>query len=132
MRIILHDARKGLLGIAASALLLAASTASGTADGPDFYGVTGVGDGDVLNIRAAPKPSAEKVSEIPPGATCIRNLGCQGGLTYREFTGLTEAQKTARLKENPRWCHVEYQGITGWVVGRYLREGECNRPSLRE
>jgi len=56
------------------------------ADAPDFYDVRGVALGDVLNIRAEPDPHAHKVGEIPPDGTCIRNLGCKGGLTFRDFT----------------------------------------------
>jgi hypothetical protein len=56
----------------------------------------------------------------------VRNLGCEGGLTFQELTELSEEQKAARLKENPRWCRVEYRGLAGWVAGRYLREGTGN------
>lgn len=122
----------------AAALLLTAESASATADGPDFYQVTGVANGDVLNIRSHPNPHAEKLGEIPPDGTCLRNLGCQGGLTFQEFTELSKARQAARLKENPRWCRIEYQGVTGWVAGRYLQEGTCDSmatgraPDLRE
>lgn len=117
-----------------AALLLVSESASATADGPDFYRVTGVADDDVLNIRARPDSHAEKLGEIPPDGTCLRNLGCQGGLTFQEFTELSKARQAARLKENPRWCskenprwcRIEYQGVTGWVAGRYLREGTCD------
>ncbi len=111
--------------LAAAALGLTCATARAEADGPDFYAVTGVAAGDVLNIRVQPDPHAAKVGEIPPEGTCVRNLGCQGGLTFQEFTELSEEQKAERLKENPRWCKVEYQGTTGWVAGRYLTEGAC-------
>ena len=122
----------------AAALLLTSESASATADGPDFYQVTGVANGDVLNIRSHPNPHAEKLGEIPPDGTCLRNLGCQGGLTFQEFTELSKARQAARLKENPRWCRIEYQGVTGWVAGRYLQEGTCDSmatgraPDLRE
>jgi len=97
------------------------------ADGPDFYRVVGIAENDVLNIRAEPGPGSAKVGEIPPGADCVRNLGCQGGLTFEEFQTLGEAEQAERLKQNPRWCRVEYQGTTGWVAGRYLAEGSCDR-----
>jgi hypothetical protein len=97
------------------------------ADGPDYYRVVDVAADDVLNIRAEPSPAAEKLGEIPPGADCVRNLGCQGGLTFEEFTTLSDAAKAERLRRNPRWCRVEYQGVTGWVAGRYLAEGGCSR-----
>ena len=99
--------------------------AFGDADGPDFYRATGVAKDDVLNIRAAPDAHAAKVGEIPPDGSCIRNRGCRGGLSYREFTELSQSERERRLKQNPRWCKVEYRGATGWVAGRYLAEGGC-------
>lgn len=97
------------------------------ADGPDFYAVRDVARGDVLNIRAEPSPHARKIGEIPPDGTCIRNLGCKGGLSLQELTELSPAEQERRRHQNPRWCKVEYRGITGWVAGRYLAEGECRR-----
>ena len=44
-----------------------------------------------------------------------------------EFSELSGAEREQRLKQNPRWCRVEYQGQQGWVAGRYLREGTCQR-----
>jgi len=43
-----------------------------------------------------------------------------GGLTLNEFTTLSEAQKEKIRQERPRWCHIEYKGIHGWVAGRYF------------
>ena len=57
----------------------------------------------------------------------MRNLGCQGGLTFQEFQTLNPAEQAERLKQNPRWCRIEYQGVTGWVAGRYLAEGGCQQ-----
>jgi len=116
-----------LIGLAAG---LGSAVASAEADGPDFYAVHDVAHGDVLNIRAGPDPHAPKAGEIPPDGTCIRSLGCKGGLTFREFTELSPAEKEKRARENPRWCKVEYRGITGWVNAHYLREGYC-QPGTR-
>jgi len=113
--------------LAAAALALGAAAACAEADGPDFYAVTGVAADDVLNIRSEPDPHAAKIGTIPPNGTCIRNLGCKGGLTFEEFSELSPAQQEKRLREDPRWCKVEYRGITGWVAGRYLAEGACDR-----
>ena len=99
--------------------------AKAEADGPDFYRVSGVAADDVLNIRAEPNPHAAQVGSIPPNADCVRNLGCQGGLTFQEFSTLNQTEQAERLKQNPRWCRIEHQGITGWVAGRYLVEGGC-------
>jgi hypothetical protein len=110
------------------ALLLSAAwscVAGAEADGPDFYRIEGVAATDTLAIRSAPKAQAAKLGEIPPAGTCIRNLGCKGGLSLQESTALSPAEQARRLKRNPRWCKVEYQGVTGWVAGRYLAEGGC-------
>ena len=111
--------------LAMAILALGSGPVSADADGPDFYRVTGVSKGDVLNVRAAPEARAATVGAIPPEGTCIRNLGCKGGLTFEEFSTLSKSEQARRLKQNPRWCQVEYQGVTGWVAGRYLAEGSC-------
>ena len=112
--------------VVAAALAAGPGSAAATADGPDFFQVTGVAATDTLNLREAPDPHAAKTGEIPPDGTCIRNLGCQGGLSLQEFTELSKSDQEKRLKVNPRWCRVEYRGKTGWVAGRFLREGACS------
>ena len=109
----------GLTVVAASA------PAHATADGPDFYRVRGVSATSTLSLRAEPSLQAPRIGRIAPDATCLRNLGCQGGLTFEEFTTLSEADKKRRAEENPRWCRVEYRGTVGWVAGRYLAEAPC-------
>ena len=108
-----------------AAVLLGPAQVLAEADGPDYWSVHGVARNDVLNLRAGANPHAEKVGEIPPAATCVRNLGCTGGLTLEEYTTLSEGERKALEKKRPRWCQVEYQGNKGWVAGRYLREGDC-------
>jgi hypothetical protein len=108
-------------------LALISGIASADSDGPDSFRVIGVAKRDTLNIRAQPNARAPKVGEIPPDGTCIQNLDCQGGLTFQEFTDLSSAEQKKRERENPRWCKVEYRGIIGWVAGRYLAEGDCDR-----
>jgi len=44
-----------------------------TADGPDYYRVTGVEGDDKLNIRAEPNAKGDKIGEIPPGSDCVRS-----------------------------------------------------------
>lgn len=97
------------------------------ADGPDHWEVVGVEAGDVLNIRQEANARATKIGEIPPGGTCVKNIRCVGGLTFEEFTTLSEAERNKIEKERPRWCYIEYKGIKGWVAGRYLREGVCQQ-----
>ena len=124
----LHSPSRGTLGfLMGLAISLGAGVTSADADGPDFYRVRNVAANDVLNLRAAPNPRARQVGAIPPDGACIRNLGCRGGLTYRDFTELSPAERKQRERENPRWCQVEYRGVTGWVAGRYLAEDDCRR-----
>ena len=95
------------------------------ADGPDFWQLHDVAKDDVLNIHSSAAFKAPKIGEIPSDAQCVKNMGCMGGLTYQEFTTLSESEKQQILRQRPRWCRVSYQGTTGWVAGRYLREGAC-------
>ncbi len=108
-------------------LIFAAGSALAEADGPDYYRVHGVAADDVLTIRSKADPHAEKLGEIPPGADCVRNLGCKGGLSLDEYTNLSKKEQAAAIKDHPRWCQIEYQGIKGWVSGRFLVEGSCDK-----
>lgn len=108
--------------LAGTLLALCSPAALATADGPDFYVVRDVATNDVLYIRAQPSATARRLGSIPPDGRCIRNLGCQGGLSLQEFTSLTPEQQQLRLRSNPRWCKLQYQGVTGWAAGRYLGE----------
>ena len=107
-------------------MITVAGFAHAEADGPDYYRVHDVASDDVLNIRSHADPHAKKVGEIPPGADCVRNLGCKGGLTMEEFTNLSKREQATAKKDHPRWCHVEYQGTRGWVSGHFLAEGSCD------
>lgn len=106
-------------------LLLYSDLLMAEADGPDYWRVRDVAKDDVLNMRSYATYKAPKIGEIPYDARCIKNMGCQGGLTYQEFTTLSESEKQQITRQRPRWCRVSYQGITGWVAGRYLQEGAC-------
>lgn len=105
--------------------LFFATSAHSEADGPDYWRVVGIAKNDTLSIRAEPDARSQKVGEIPVDGKCIENRGCKGGLSFEEYTRLSKKQQAKHLKKNPRWCKVEYQGITGWVAGRYLAEGGC-------
>lgn len=93
--------------------------------GPDYWQVRDVEKNDVLNMRSKPDFKAPKIGKIPSDARCVRNMGCKGGLTLNEFTTLSDTEKQQILKQRPRWCRVYYKETTGWVAGRYLREGVC-------
>ena len=106
-------------------LVIASGLALADADGPDYFKVNGVASNDVLNMRSKANPAANKVGEIPSSADCVKNLGCKGGLTMSEFTDLSKEEQGDILRKRPRWCHVEYHGVKGWVSARYLAEGSC-------
>ena len=101
------------------------------ADGPDYWRVRDVAKDDVLNIRTSASFRAPKIAEIPFDADCIKNMGCKGGLTYQEFTTLSESEKKQVLRQRPRWCRISYRGTVGWVAGRYLQEGVCHDEVMR-
>jgi len=90
------------------------------ADGPDFYAVTGVDAGDTLLLRAGPSPYAERIGQIPHDAHGLQNLGCRGLPTFAEWERMTERQRGESRKDY--WCKVRYEGVEGWVAGRFLRE----------
>jgi hypothetical protein len=110
------------LVLAVVSCLWPARPAQATADGPDHYMARGIAPGKSVALQAAPRSDAPPVGRIGSAATCLRNLGCQGGLSLEEFSTLSEAAKQQRLAANPRWCQVAYQGQIGWVPGRYLAE----------
>ena len=107
-------------------MVAVAGAAQATADGPDHYRVRGVSPGHHLTLRAEPSTASAPLARIPSNATCLRSFGCQGGLTFEEFTTLSEEDKRRRAAENPRWCKVDYRGTVGWVAGRYLAEDACS------
>ena len=92
--------------------------------GPDFFAVIGVAADDVLNIRALPSASAEKVGELPHDADGIHYDFCIGDATYQEWMEMSETERDAAARLV--WCRVAWHGIEGWAAGRFL--GESNNP----
>jgi hypothetical protein len=120
-----------VLATVASAVMAASGAAQATADGPDHYRVRGVSPGRHVTLRAEPSTASAPLARIPSDATCLRSLGCRGGLGFEEFTTLSEEDKRRRAAENPRWCKVDYRGTVGWVAGRYLAEDACTPSTTR-
>jgi uncharacterized protein YraI len=76
------------------------------AHGPDTYIVSGLPGGDRLNVRLEPTTGSPVIATLGPGER-VRNLGCQ------------------QIGQG-RWCRIRTVSgadLTGWVNGRYLREG---------
>ncbi|WP_422362536.1 SH3 domain-containing protein [Pyruvatibacter mobilis] len=89
------------------ALVLSSQKVHSTADGPDFFAVTGVAPDDVLNVRIGPTHLARVVGAIPHDADGVSNEGCDWGTMDQP---------------NPRpWCKVEYRDAIGYVNARYLK-----------
>jgi hypothetical protein len=69
--------------------MAAGGVAHATADGPDHYRVRGVSPERHLILRVEPSTASAPLARIPSDATCLRSFGCQGGLTFEEFTTLS-------------------------------------------
>lgn len=108
-----------LLGTAIHGCVLA------TADGPDFYRVGPLPEGTALFLRDEPRLDARRIADLPGDAQCLRSLGCQGGVSFQEFNTLSPEARERREAEHPRWCKLSYQGVVGWVEGRFLAEAGC-------
>ena len=106
-------------------LILGLMTVSGLvrsdAEGPDFWAVTGVKNNDVLNIREKPSASSKIIGSIPPNGDGITNISCIGEMSYEEYEKATDAQREKR--KHDRWCKVSYKGLTGYVKGMFLTQG---------
>lgn len=96
-----------------------------SADGPDFYGVNGVTKGNHLNLRAKPTIQSEVLSYIPYNEVCLKNLGCEGGISLHDFETLSEEELAIKVKDNPRWCKIKYKNLRGWAFGKFLAEKPC-------
>ena len=107
--------------LAVAALTALTALAFAQADGPDYFRITGLKKEDRVNVRRGPDAEAKIVGKIPKDTDGIKNLGCKGGLTQKQWTKASEAKKKLAAKE--RWCQVEHGGVKGWVSGRFLGEG---------
>jgi len=107
--------------VIAALCLFTAVPAWATADGPEYWMVTGVKSNDVLNIRTGPGAKYQKIGAVPHNGRRLANLGCKGG-----FKNVVEWEKASpaerRAARYKRWCQIRYRGVTGWVAGWYLRE----------
>ena len=86
---------------------------------------------DTLNLRVAPNADSKRIARIPYNARGLKNHGCPNYVTFEQWKRMTQAQKD--LAARSRWCEVEYNGMKGWVAGRFLKEdgGELARSVCR-
>jgi heat shock protein HslJ len=107
----------------AAASLMSGSAARAEADGPDFYRVTGVQAGSVLNVRAGPGLDQPTIGTLAHDADGIRNLGCEGGLDFAQWQAASPQEREAGRRQ--RWCRIEHGGTVGWAAGWHLGEGSA-------
>ncbi|PCJ71575.1 MAG: hypothetical protein COA62_03040 [Rhodobiaceae bacterium] len=67
-----------------------------------LFSVTGVAQNDVLNVRAQPHPSAEKVWTLPHDTTGVQAMG------------------SPRIVGSAEWRQIRIENQTGWVNARFL------------
>jgi uncharacterized membrane protein len=80
-------------------------------DLPARFTVTGVGAGDVLNVREGPSASARVLASLPPGSTGV---------------------EIVELSPDRRWGLMAFREGSGWVSLRYLaREAAAGTPLPR-
>ena len=96
------------------------SESKATADGPDFWRITGVQAGGAVNIRKGPATGFSIVGKVTSGTTGLKNLGCSPELLVHEWQGFTLRERELAL--SLRWCRIQHGQITGWVYSRYLIE----------
>jgi uncharacterized protein YgiM (DUF1202 family) len=104
------------------AVVLAAPAVAQTAAVANLglWAVTGVDSDDALNLRAAPNADSRRIGKIPFNARGLKNYGCPNHVTFDQWKRMTQSQRDRAARS--RWCEVEYQGMKGWVAGRFLRE----------
>lgn len=104
----------------AMGILIISGYAFATADGPDYYKVTGVANNDVLNLRATPSVTAKIIAKIPFNATKLENK-------------VDRADKNGKLLPDtdmliagrePHWLKIKYKKTIGWVQLRFLEPDE--------
>lgn len=115
--------RTGTMRALVAAGLFAGFTAFAYAQagGPEYFRVIELKTDDNANVRSAPNAAAKIVGKIPKSTDGVKNHGCKGGLSPKQW----EKASAARKKEDARagWCEVEYEGVRGWVSRRLLVEG---------
>jgi SH3-like domain-containing protein len=71
--------------------------------------IAGVADGALLELREAPSDDASVIGSVPHDASGLEYLG----------------------RSVKKWSQVRYQGVSGWILGRHLAEGDGAGPRFR-
>lgn len=91
------------------------------ASGPDFFKIADLKTDDNVNVRSEPNANAKIIGKIAKNTDGVKNLGCKGGLTKKQWEKANEARKKADARTG--WCEVEFKDVKGWVLRRLLVEG---------
>lgn len=91
------------------------------AGGPEYFRIIELKTDDNVNVRAQPRADSKIVGKIPKSTDGVKNHGCKGGLTAKQW----EKASAARKKEDQRagWCEVEFNDVKGWLSRRLLVDG---------
>lgn len=106
----------------AVAFALAATPLWATADGPEFWQVTGVRSDDVLNMRMGPGTDYMILNALPHNARNVKAIVCVPTLDDGDYFSLTEAEQ-AQINSLSRWCYMRTDDFKhGWVNMRFMEE----------
>lgn len=93
-------------------------TVNAMADGPDFFR----SKEGLLKIEVYERPDSRTklIQTLDAPITGIRNLGCEGGPSFNEWSKLNNAEKEQAKKDI--WCKISYKSTNGWVQNLSLSE----------
>ena len=102
---------------------LFSTAALATADGPDYYDVSGLQPGQALCLHTEHDATSPALGCVPADAKCLKNLGLwpEGDMLPPD----TVVWKKVYYKEG---------NLTGWGVGKWLGEasGSCDTPPVEK
>lgn len=99
---------------------LLGNPASAQESEPRYWDVSGVAPEDSLIVHSGGSVQSPVVGLLPADAICLKNLGCRGGLTQKEYQSMNEEQRQAVLRKRPRWCQISFGNRRGWVAQKFL------------
>lgn len=87
------------------------------ADGPDFWQVR---DPVAITLHESTRLDATAIATIPAGTKGLKNLGCEGAVSYEEWSRMSETEQQGA--RDRIWCKVSYADQIGWVQNKHLVE----------